>query len=181
MWLVIIVVIPPFPERVKFYRVVPGEFNLSSPNFLLRQLWEHKSLPPSLVFCFISPPHPPPPFFPNSKLYMCFMAEACCCRWHVSLEESLVCRSLRRKVKFAGEVFTTLQCAQLPRFSCLRKSNSSLIYGGEWGQGGEYHKTYSSFIIKAGEAWSGQPSLCCIKKENNRHFWACPTPLVLSY
>lgn len=34
----------------------------------------------------------------------------------MSLKEGLVCRSLCRKVKFAGEVFTTLQCAQLPHF-----------------------------------------------------------------
>lgn len=85
------------------------------------------------------------------------MAEACCCRWHVSLEESLVCRSLCRKVKFAGEVFTTLQCAQLPRFPvCVNQIPN-------WSMGGD-HKTYSFFIIEAGEVWSGEPSLCRVKK-----------------
>lgn len=141
-------------EKVKIYRVVPGEFNLSSPNFLLRQL-DRIKVSPSLVFI----PR-------TAKLCLCFMAGAGCCRWHVSLEESLVCRSLCRKVKFAGEVFTTLQCAQLPRFPvCVNQIPN-------WFMGEGNHKTYSFLIVKAWEAWSGEPGLCCIKK---KVLWACLT------
>lgn len=139
-------------EGVKIYRVVPGEFNLSSPNFLLRQL-DRIKVSPSLVFI----PR-------TAKLCLCFMAGAGCCRWHVSLEESLVCRSLCRKVKFAGEVFTTLQCVRLPRFPvCVNQIP-------KWFMGDGITKHIPSLLLRHGRHDQENQVFVALKK---RVLWAC--------